>query len=183
MNHVTACATISKLQHVFSHFGVPNIKDSAFTSPEFPSFCQGNSIQHVRSPPSYPHSNGQVERFVDTFKRALLKLKEEGTTPEIIEIFLLSYRATPNVSVPHGKSPAKVFMSRKIRLPVDVIRPTPHSPTGRNTNMEVQFNRYHDAVSKIFIPGQSVLEKDYRDGVEKWTQCIILRRAVKIVHE
>ncbi|GAA47926.1 hypothetical protein CLF_100974 [Clonorchis sinensis] len=187
MDHITACATISKLKHVFSRFGVPNIivsdNGSAFTSAKFSDFCQENSIQHVRSPPFHPQSNGQVERFVDTFKRALLKLKGEGTTPEIIETFLLSYRATPNVNAPHGKSPAEVLMNRKIRLPVDVIRPTPHSPTGRNINMEVQFNRHHGAVSNIFIPGQSVLAKDYRGGAEKWTQGIIVHRAGRVVYE
>ncbi|KAG5443498.1 hypothetical protein CSKR_101058 [Clonorchis sinensis] len=91
--------------------------------------------------------------------------------------------STPNVNAPHGKSPVDILWNRKIRLPLDVIRPTPHSPTGRNTNMGVQFNRHHGAVNNIFIPGQSVLAKDRRGGAEKWTQGRIVRPAGKVVYE
>ncbi|KER23637.1 hypothetical protein T265_08531 [Opisthorchis viverrini] len=108
MKSITACATISKLRHVSSQFGVPNVivsdNGSAFTSSKLYDLCRENSIQHVRSPPFHSQSNGQVERFLETFKRALLKLKGERTTREIIETFLLSYRATPNVNVPHSSS-------------------------------------------------------------------------------
>ena len=100
MNHPTSSETVRKLQEIFSRFGTPEIlvsdNSTAFTSAEFSDFCKQNSIQHLRSPPFHPQSNGQAERFVNTFKRALLKLKGEGSTREIIEIFLSSYRATPN---------------------------------------------------------------------------------------
>ena len=90
-NHPTFSETVRKLQEIFSRFGTPEIlvsdNGTAFTSAELSDFCKQNSIQHLRSPPFHPQSNGQAERFVDTFKRALLKLKGEGSTREIIEIF------------------------------------------------------------------------------------------------
>ncbi len=110
MNHPTSSETVRKLQEIFSRFGTPEIlvsdNGTAFTSAEFSDFCKQNCIQHFRSLPFHPQSNGQAECFVDTFRRALLKLKGEGSTREIIEIFLSSYRATlnPNCLQLHDKT-------------------------------------------------------------------------------
>ena len=61
----------------------------------------------------HPQSNGQAEHFVDTFKRALLKLKRERITTEILQTFLLSYRTTPNGAVKNGMSLAEALMGWK----------------------------------------------------------------------
>ena len=187
VERTTSTVTISKLRSVFSRFGMPHtiVSDNgtAFTSAEFSEFCDQNGIQHIRSPPFHPQSNGQVERFVDTFKRSLLKLQGEGTTPEILETFLLCYRSTANPSAPNGKSPSELLMNRHIRLPVDVIRPTDQSSSIRNTTMERQFNRHHGAKKSSYVPGQSVLAADYRSGSPKWTPGTIVRKRGNIVYE
>ncbi|KER27553.1 hypothetical protein T265_05440 [Opisthorchis viverrini] len=121
--------------------------------------------------------------FLTSIKYLGFIFDEHGRHPEPEHISAIQQMATPNVNAPNGKSPAEVLMNRKVRLPVDVIRPTPHSPTGRNINMEVQFNRHHGTAKNIFIPGKSVLAKDYRGGAEKWTQGIIVRRAGRVVYE
>ena len=76
---------------IFSRFGVLETlvsdNSTAFSSVKFSTFCQQNSINHVRTPPFHPQSNGQVECLVDTFKRALLNLRGEGTMSEILETF------------------------------------------------------------------------------------------------
>ena len=90
MSRITSEETISKLQKIFSRFGPPEtlVSDNGttFSSVKFSTFCQQNGINHIHTPPFHPQSNGQVERFVDTFKRALLKLRGEGKTSEILEI-------------------------------------------------------------------------------------------------
>ena len=115
MSRTTSEETISKLQKIFSRFGLPKtlVSDNgtAFSSVKFSTFCQQNGINHIRTPPFHPQSNGQVEHLVDTFKRALLKLRGEGTTSEILETFLTSYRATPNPNTPNGSSPAESLMN------------------------------------------------------------------------
>lgn len=183
MNHPTSTETVKKLQEIFSRFGTPEILVSDNGTAEFSEFNKKNSIQHLRSPPFHPQSNGQAERFVDMFKRALLKLKGEGSTQEIIDIFLSSYRATPNPNCPNVKSPAEALMNRKIRLPIDIICPLPSNSLKRNKTMERQFNHRHGAVSRQFLPGQPVWAKDYRNGKEKWTQGYIILRSGNVIYD
>ena len=117
MNPPTSSETVRKLQEIFSRVGTPEILVSdhgtAFTPAEVSDFCKQNSIQSLRSSPFHPQSNGQAERFVDTFKKALLKLKEEGSTREIIEIFLRSSSATTNPNCPNRKSLQKPWWTGK----------------------------------------------------------------------
>nr|VZI36116.1 unnamed protein product [Spirometra erinaceieuropaei] len=73
----TASATIAFLRRIFGKHGLPEVlvsdNGSQFTSSTFEDFYRQHKIQHLRSPPYHPPSNGQAERFVDTFKGALLK--------------------------------------------------------------------------------------------------------------
>ncbi|KRZ81929.1 Uncharacterized protein T08_655, partial [Trichinella sp. T8] len=77
MPHITTEQTIESLKTVFARFGFPEVlvsdNGTQFTSTEFTIFCPENGIHHVTSAPYHAQSNGQVERFIDTFKRALKK--------------------------------------------------------------------------------------------------------------
>ncbi|KAL3123975.1 hypothetical protein niasHT_003682 [Heterodera trifolii] len=66
-------------------------------------------IKHTFTPPFHPQSNGQVERFVDTFKRAMMKCKGVKNS---LEKVLLSYRSMPNSAI-DGYSPDQLFLGRK----------------------------------------------------------------------
>lgn len=74
--------------------------------------------------------------FVNTFRRALLRLKGEETTTEILEKFLGSYITILKPNTPNGSSPAEAKIKHKIWLHVDIIHPTlgtvlsDTSPTG-----------------------------------------------------
>ncbi|KRX71353.1 Uncharacterized protein T06_16072 [Trichinella sp. T6] len=77
MPHITTEQTIESLKTVFARFGFPEVlvsdNGTQFTATEFTIFCPENGICHVTSAPYQAQSNGQVERFIDTFKRALKK--------------------------------------------------------------------------------------------------------------
>ena len=77
MTSPTSSQTIMALSRLFSQHGIPEIivsdNGSQFTSDHFEEHCHRTPLRHTRPPPSPPQSNGQAERFVDTFKRARLK--------------------------------------------------------------------------------------------------------------
>ncbi|KRZ75668.1 Uncharacterized protein T10_10424 [Trichinella papuae] len=79
MPHITMEQTIESLKTVFPRFGFTEIvvsdNGTQFTATEFTIYCAENGIRHVTSALYHAQSNGQVERFIDTFKRALKKSK------------------------------------------------------------------------------------------------------------
>nr|VZI04770.1 unnamed protein product [Spirometra erinaceieuropaei] len=141
LNPATTSATIAFLRRIFSHHGLPAVvvsdNGSQFTSSTFGNICCQYNIQHLRTPPYLPQSNSQAERFVDAFKRALLKARGEGTTDEIVQAFLFSYMTTPNPASPGDVSPAEALMGRKMRttFPVPV-------PTGVQTAQKFPVSRF-----------------------------------------
>ena len=86
------------LQELFERFGLPEtiVSDNGtpFTSEEFENFCKLLSINHLKSAPYHPRSNGLVERFIDVFKRAIKKANGIETENEELKEFLSIYRIT-----------------------------------------------------------------------------------------
>ena len=56
-----------------ARYGIPEqlISDNGtqFTSHEFAEFAKQNGIKHILVAPYHPRSNGQPERFIQTFKQ------------------------------------------------------------------------------------------------------------------
>ena len=179
LKSITTQTTISYLQDYFSKFGIPEnlVSDNGtqFTSQHFGNFCSMNGINHIRTAPFHPQSNGQVERFVDTFKRALKK-QETNSQMDGIREFLLYYRATPHQSC-ENRSPSELFLGRKIRVCMDLLlKPNPTEPTMRNSNMETQFNRHFNAQDRQFNVGDKVYAKVYKMNKFYWTPGVIKKR-------
>ncbi len=65
ISSITATATVQRLRHIFSQFGLPEqtISDNGptFTSTEFKQFLQKHGIKHVTSEPYHPATNGLAE--------------------------------------------------------------------------------------------------------------------------
>ncbi|KHJ97813.1 integrase core domain protein [Oesophagostomum dentatum] len=82
MSSSSTAATLREIRMLFARFGNPRVivsdNGTQFTATEFQEFCKKQGIDHVRSPPFHPQSNGQAERFVDILKRTLQKIKEGG---------------------------------------------------------------------------------------------------------
>uniref|UniRef100_A0A914WIF7 RNA-directed DNA polymerase n=1 Tax=Plectus sambesii TaxID=2011161 RepID=A0A914WIF7_9BILA len=183
---MTADITIDNLNRIFSSYGFPKVlvtdNGTQFTSRKFAAFCMRNGIDHVRSPPFHPQSNGQAERFIDTFKRGMAKLRGEGSPANTLQQFLLAYRSTPSRAVPGEKSPAEAFLGRPLRTTLDLLNPTKEARQGpRDAAMEAQFNRHHGARKHHFSVGDAVNARDYRVPSEPgWAAGTITRRTGRV---
>ena len=106
----TAERTIEILQSLFSRFGLPNqiVSDNGpqFTSDVYHQFCTNNGIRRTLVAPYHPRSNGEAERFVQSFKNAIKRGKHVGIQKALCQ-FLLKYRTTPHPKT--GETPSKLM--------------------------------------------------------------------------
>lgn len=186
MPSTTAAAAISKLKELISRFGNMAIlvsdNGSQFTSEEFEDFCKEEGIYHIRSPPYHAQSNGQAERFVDTFKRALKKAKGEESIPNVLQTFLQRYRMTPNAQLPNDCSPAEIMIGRKMKSTLDLVKPKVKFDVIRDGKMENQFNAHHGAKHRVFHPNQKVYVRDFRGKKVIWSPAVIIERSGSVVY-
>ena len=109
--------TIDCLLVLFAQFGLPKqlVSDNGpqFVSDEFQAFLKRYGVQHLRSAPYHPATNGEAERFVQTFKRGL-EAMESDTLPLFhkLQLFLLGYRSTAHSTT--GRPPAELFFFSEI---------------------------------------------------------------------
>lgn len=158
MTRTTTDATTTALQDVCARLGTMDtlVTDNGpqFTSAAFNTFTRKNAIEHIRTAPYHPQSNGLAERFVDSLKRALARSLNDSRTG--LREFLMSYRTTPNESAPERKSPAELMMGRRLRTPLSTVHPPAPRSTTKNEAMEQQFNQHHGAKQRQFNKGDPV---------------------------
>ncbi|XP_049867459.1 uncharacterized protein K02A2.6-like isoform X1 [Pectinophora gossypiella] len=180
MSSITACRTIAVLKYVFSRFGYPNhlVTDNGptFTSQEFENYCNDINVKHTFSPPYHPATNGAAERFVETFKTHVTKIKESGHPLTCaVNLFLFDYRSmSHNIT---GISPAKLMLGRELRNRFSLLRP----PAVTEKSYDMLEKHYNNSVNtrKVkFDIGEKVMVRDYRKGAKPWVQGIIVDESV-----
>lgn len=168
MSNMSATHTISRLDEFFARYGLPELVVSdngpQFTSVEMRTFFQENGIEHLTTAFYQPHSNGQVERFVDTFKRSMNKLKE-GKDKTPLET---RYRATPNRNVETNLSPAEAFLGRKLKIDLDLLKPRSSKKIMTNFKQNESYNNKHGTCQRDFSVGDLVFARIYENNSQKW---------------
>ena len=165
--------TVQKLRRVFATHGLPSIvvsdNGTAFTSEVFAAFMMKNGIHHVRTAPYHPASNGQVERYVRTFKESLKTLEGDDVETKLDRL-LFHYRTTPHSVT--GSSPAELLMHRKLRTPLDQLRP------GRAPQRKAQeFKQRTSSHLREFENGDQVLTVNFSTRNRcKWLPGTVCRR-------
>lgn len=176
---ITSKATINLLRSVCINKGMPEVlvsdNGTQFTSAEFKEFCVENGVEHITTAPFHPQSNGQAERFVDTFKRAVKKIQEgEGSIKMALDTFLLTYRTTPNPNTPDGRSPAELMYNRRLRTSLELLRaPRNQAPS---TTMDA------DHQSRSFVPKDAVYAKVYANNKWTWKPGTVVERIGQVMY-
>nr|VZI35411.1 unnamed protein product [Spirometra erinaceieuropaei] len=154
----TADITARKTEELIARYGIPTeiVTDNGtqFTSSIFQQLCQKWGIRHVTSPPFHPQSNGQAERFVDTFKRAMKKMWNSGVKLEYLNTFLFAYRTNPKSDL-GGQTPAERFLGRQPDTRLQYLQPEARVP---------QTTKYY------FREGEEVFARNYKAGEKPWIE-------------
>uniref|UniRef100_A0A8R1EPP3 RNA-directed DNA polymerase n=2 Tax=Caenorhabditis japonica TaxID=281687 RepID=A0A8R1EPP3_CAEJA len=185
---ISSVSTVRTLKSIFSTHGYPEtlVSDNGtqFVSREFASMCEEYGIEHIRSPAFHPQSNGQAERFVDTLKRGLKKLKGEGSVDtEIMSKFLLYYRSTPSNAL-GGLTPAEVHLGRRLRTKMSLMIPKLKLNTGsqKSSLMKDQFDKHHGTKPKHFSINESVYAKVFERNAWSWKPATVVQRQGRVVY-
>jgi hypothetical protein len=109
----TANSVITHLKSIFARHGVPIelIADNMpFASKAMREFADNWNFTITTSSPTYPQSNGQSERFVQSIKRLLKKASDDKSDPYV---GLMQYRNAQIAGL--DVSPAQLLFSRRLR--------------------------------------------------------------------
>ena len=93
------------------------------TSDEFEWCIKQNGIKHIKTSPYHSASNGEAERFVQTFKCSLKASQNDHASLSVkLARFLITYRNTPHTTT--GISPAELFLKCPLRTRLDLLQPS-----------------------------------------------------------
>jgi len=173
-NGTTSTLTIEALRNVFATCGIcqqlHTDNGPQFCSSEFKHFVKSNGIRHTTSAIYHPSSNGQAERFVSIFKKAMKSMTSEKISLETkVARFLITYRTAVNTST--GETPSMLMLGRRIRTRLDLVK-----PTAKNYRLE------SNVIERSFEIGQPVSIRDYRKNTPKWIHGTIIRKYGQLVY-
>jgi len=161
LRSTTSSTTITTLRGLFARQGLPHVvvtdNGPQFTSEEFKHFMLMNGIKHITTAPYHPQSNGQAERFVQTFKLAYKA--GQGPCDQRVDRFLLKYRTTDHSTT--RKTPSQLLYGRTLRTRLDLLKPVSVC------------NPVHEPVSKRFQAGSTVWYQDYRTTPKQWRAGVV----------
>ena len=128
LEKVDSDAIINWLEtEIIPRFGVFNelITDQGvqFVSAKFKNFCKKLGIKRKPSSPFHAQTDGMVEKFNRTFLNMIRNYVSETQSDWSLHIPLVLYAYRTSVNETTGVSPAEALQVRKLRVPIDVMRP------------------------------------------------------------
>ncbi|XP_028163909.1 uncharacterized protein K02A2.6-like [Ostrinia furnacalis] len=179
----TSRNVVKNMYDFMSKYGLPHtiVSDNgtAFTSSEFQTFCAINGIEHLTSPTYNPASNGQAESYVKIIKKGIksciLSASHQYDLQLKMSKYLFDYRNSKHSVT--GFSPAELVFGHKLRSLLDLLKPTPPSPSLTSSANNVQQNqcsqiKHYGGTNKyIYKVGDKVNYKKYSNN-KKFEWCI-----------
>lgn len=172
IGNTTTASTIRALHQVFAIEGLAEVIVSdngpQFSSKEFAQFCLAHGITHVTTAPYHPASNGEAERFVQTFKSGMKKMEADNRDLHgNLSKLLANYRATPHPAL-DGTSPAEVLHGRQQRCLLDWKQ----TPSSSSVCRELK---------RFFKPEDTVYVRVFR-GERRWLEGTVIRRIGAVLY-
>ena len=173
MSSTTASKIIAVLRSLFARYGIPHqiVSDNGhqFTSEEeYSQSCAINGIRHTLVAPYHPSSNGEAERFVQTFKSAIQRAQSTNVDQALPQ-FLLRYRTTPHSTT--GKTPTEMMFERRVRTGRDLLHPTSDATKKSNFQTDSQTGSNQKKL-KRFEVSTPVWMRNYL-GKPKWISGVV----------
>ena len=170
-NHI-----VDALQQIFSFEGLPNtnVTDNGpqFVSNVFEEFCANLNIKHLTLPIFHPPSNGEAERFVQTFKRSLEKNIQGGKfLIEAVHFVLATYRSSPHPSL-DWRTPAEVLHGRQPKSLMSLFLPCVNDKSD---------NDCKEKRSSKFFVGDLVFARNYVTG-PKWFNTVVTKNVGSMIY-
>ncbi|VUZ39001.1 unnamed protein product [Hymenolepis diminuta] len=137
-------------------------------SVDFKEFCGRQLIEHIRTPPYHPQSNGQTKRFVDTPKS--LTKKRKGRKPWKRYFRILAETQINSTSSIRREIP-EVLMGQKLRTVHEAMLPKKILPDGRRCSQN----------SGLAV-NTPVCVRDYQPS-RQWTAAIIINRHESMIYD
>ena len=187
MSSTTTSTTINELRHHFAAYGLSKQlvtdNDPQFMSEEFSTCCKQNGInththtQHTQHTHTHTHTHTHINTFDvhrttlpqtvlqnNLFKRSRAmkaSAEDKNLFNQRLTNFLLTYRCTPHATT--GEAPCQLFMSRKIRTRLNLLRP---SCEERVQSKQAQQKCGHDKHAHLreLENGQNVMARNFRPG-------------------
>ncbi|XP_054279520.1 uncharacterized protein K02A2.6-like [Macrosteles quadrilineatus] len=165
---------IRELRKTFATFGLPLVlvsdNGSQFTSSTFRQFLSANGVVHKTTAPYHPSSNGQAERYVQTIKKSLKAMEEEGGKLDLkLYRLLMQLRQSPNST---GSNAYSLIYGREIRTHLGLLLPQCNKSA-----------RSAMAVRKKFQVGDSVQARDYSSSKRKWCFGTVIGREGTLLYQ
>jgi len=124
-------------------------------------FLWQNGINHIKSSPYHPSTNGQIERFIQTLKKALKAGKDEGPLKQRLARLLLSNQTAPHATT--KEVPCALLMGRSLCTRLDLLK-TNHETQVVDQQAQQKANHDRHSKEREFTDGQFVLAKIFCPG-------------------
>ncbi|XP_062535304.1 uncharacterized protein K02A2.6-like [Armigeres subalbatus] len=182
----TTSAVTEFLDELFARFGVLNIivsdNGTQLTSERFAVLCRKNGIQHFRTSPYHPQSNGQAEicGHLQEVVAQNQRGKYLGIAPDVPP-------GLPNHSQSCSewrRTPSQLMLGRDIKTVLDLLHHQQPKPVVLNQRQDEQFNWKHGATPRNgFRKGDMVYAKVYRSNTKwQWASGIIIEVIGRVNH-
>jgi transposase InsO family protein len=152
-NHTATIVADALFKNVFMRYGMPmrllSDQGAEFESKLFQQLCEMASIAKIRTTPYRPSTNGMIERFHRTLNSMLAKVinDDQRNWDEKLPSVMMAYRASVHEST--GFTPNRLMFGREVRLPVDLVYPTPVTD-GQNRGLENYVRDLQETTADVF---------------------------------